>query len=69
MKAIRYNKKILEELQNWERIQISKEKTQNQVAKELRELLIEHEIVNLKHCCDDEFIKHTTTKIFYPNNL
>lgn len=66
MKAMRYNKKVLEELQDWERVQISLVKHKEQVAKELRELISKHDIVNLECACDTEFLNKNTVWIFYP---
>lgn len=59
MQAMRYNQKVLEKLENNERLPLTDKIRECNVAKELREVLEQEEVVYLWNCCDKEFVdKH-----------
>ena len=59
MQAMRYKEKVLEKLENNERLPLTEKIRESNVAKELWEVLEKEEIVYLWNCCDKEFVdKH-----------
>lgn len=59
MQAMRYKEKVLEKLENNERLQLTEKVRKCNVAQELREVLEKEEVVYLWNSCDKEFVdKH-----------